>query len=98
MKQECPQPLEGALAVSILAVFFCPASDYRKRHPQPRRWHTKATGDTDNIAKAVLDAGNSTLWLDDRQVAVLHVAKMIAAQGEPPFVEIEVRQLEEEPK
>lgn len=88
---------ESALRVHVLAVFPCPTSDHRKRKPRPRRWHTKR-GDTDNIAKAVLDAGNGILWNDDAQVAVLHVEKVIAAQGEAPFVEIEVTPLTEEPK
>lgn len=30
-------------------------------------------GDIDNLAKAVLDACNGLLWLDDRQVVDLHI-------------------------
>lgn len=84
--------LEEAVRVTVTAVFTCPKSDHRKRSPRPRRWHTKR-GDTDNIAKAVLDAGNGVLWNDDAQVADLHVTKLIGAQGEAPFVEIEVSPL-----
>ena len=85
-----PWGLEVAMHVDILAVFPCPKSDYRKRIPRPRRWHTKSRGDVDNIAKAVLDAGNGVLWKDDCQVANLNVAKLIGAQGEMPFVEVKV--------
>lgn len=85
---------DDPLSVSIVAVFACPTTAHRKR-PVPRRWHTKAQGDADNIAKAVLDAGNGVLWNDDRQVAVLHVCKVIAAQGEAPYVLVTVRRAPE---
>lgn len=88
-------PLSGPLAVAILAVFPCPTSDYRKRDPRGRRWHTKANGDADNIAKACLDAGNGVLWLDDSCVSRLSVEKVVGAQGEVPRVEIVVRCLRE---
>ena len=31
------------------------------------------TGDTDNLAKAIIDSGNGTLWVDDKQVVSLAV-------------------------
>ena len=83
------------LEVVMLAVFPCPTTDHRKREPRPRRWHTKAAGDADNLAKAVLDASNGVLWLDDRQVARLVVEKIVGAQGEAPRVALEVRVLGE---
>jgi Holliday junction resolvase RusA-like endonuclease len=88
-----PFPADAPLEVLVLALFPCPSGDHRKREPRPRRWHTKAQGDADNLAKAVLDAGNGVLWLDDRQVARLVVEKMIGAQGEAPRVELVVRPL-----
>ena len=84
----------GAVQVEIVAVFACPTTDYRKRDPHPRRWHTKANGDAENISKACCDAANGTLWIDDRQVARLHVEKIIGAQGEAPRVEMYVSALE----
>jgi Holliday junction resolvase RusA-like endonuclease len=98
MKLSCAEPLEGPLSVSILAVFPCPKSEYLKRTPRPIRWHTKKNGDVDNIAKAVLDAGNSILWLDDSQVAMLHVGTVIAAQGDAPSVRVEVHTLDGDPQ
>lgn len=89
-----PWPIELPLAVHIIAVFACPASDCKKRVPTPRRWHTKANADADNLAKCVLDAGNGALFFDDRQVARLTVEKRIGAQGEAPRVEVQVAAIE----
>jgi Holliday junction resolvase RusA-like endonuclease len=96
MLKACPAPLDGPLVVLMLAVFACPASDYLKRGIRPRRWHTKANADVENLEKALLDAGNGILWHDDRQVAVLHGAKIIGAQGEPPGVQVTVSALPDE--
>lgn len=80
---------EGPLSVHIVAVFTCPVGDYRKREPTPRRPHAKRP-DAENVAKCVLDAATSILWRDDSQVARLTVEKVIAAQGEAPYVEVTV--------
>lgn len=85
-----------ALRVEIVAVFPLPAGEHRKK-PVRRRWHTKANGDADNLAKAVLDAGNAVLWTDDSLIAELGVRKFVAAQGEQPCVTISVEALEEWP-
>ena len=87
-RHDRPWGFECAMSVDILAVFPCPMSDYRKRKPRERRWHMKARGDADNIAKAVLDAGNGVLWKDDCQVALLNVVKLIGGQGELPYVDV----------
>ena len=94
VKLDRPWGLETAMDVDILAVFPCPKSDYRKRIPRPRRWHTKSRGDVDNIAKSVLDAANGVLWKDDCQVAILNVVKLIGAQGELPYVEVRIKGLD----
>ena len=46
--------------------------------------------DCDNLAKAVLDAGNGVLWSDDAQVVKLQVMKLRAALGEEPCVVVRV--------
>jgi len=83
------KPLDGPLRVSIVAIFSCPRSSYRKREPRSRRWNY-GRPDAENIAKAVLDAGNGTLYNDDAQVVELVVSKLIGAQGEPARVEVAV--------
>jgi len=52
--------------------------------------------DVDKLARAVLDAIDSTgiVYVDDAQVAVLAVGKLYASPGEPPGVHITVRSLE----
>ena len=44
-------------------------------------------GDVDNLAKGILDACKGILWIDDRQVADLHITKNLA---ESPYVELSV--------
>ena len=39
---------------------------------KPTKTTAKNYGDVDNLAKAVLDAGNGILWLDDSQIVELH--------------------------
>ena len=85
----------GPVSLRITALFACPKTDERVKTPRPERW-SKAKKDVDNIAKAVGDAGNGILWLDDRQVVSLIVTKRIAAQGEPARVLVEVEELEGE--
>ncbi len=86
-------PLEGPLQVVIVAVWALPRTKERKTRPLPRQWRAQRP-DADQIAKLVLDAANALLWRDDAQVSRLAVEKWIGAQGEPPFVLIEVWQLE----
>lgn len=91
MRRQWRGTLNGPVSVVILAVFPCPKADHRKRQKPARRWHTGGNGDLDNIAKAVLDAGNQAgIWADDRQVCQLTARKMIAAQDESPFVQVTV--------
>lgn len=79
----------GPVELHVLAVFTCPRSKHRKRDPLPRT--PKSTKpDSENIAKAVMDAANGLLFLDDSQVARLTVVKVVGAQGEAPRVEVTV--------
>lgn len=80
-------PFDGPLFARIIAVFPCPAGA-KKSEAAARRWHAKANADADNIAKAVMDAGNSLLWNDDRVVSRLLVEKVIGARDEAPRVEL----------
>jgi len=80
----------GPCEALVTAVFTCPKSDCRRKEPRKRRRHPKRP-DAENVAKAVLDAGTGVLWADDSQVARLVVEKWIGAQGERPYVQIEVR-------
>lgn len=85
-------PLVGPVVLSVTAYFTCPASQYQRATRRPERWHTKRP-DGDNVLKAVKDAAKGVLWLDDSQVAVASVAKIIAAQGEAPRVVLAIASL-----
>ena len=47
-------------------------------------------GDMDNLAGAVLDAGNGVLWVDDRQIAALSVAWLKPAEHSSEGINVEV--------
>lgn len=84
-----PFPAGVGLTVTVQAVFTRPAGSYSKRTPKGRE--RKITRpDTENVVKAVLDAGTGTLWHDDSQVWRLIAWKEIGAQDEAPFVRLTV--------
>lgn len=87
-----PYPAGTPLSLRVVCLFPCPAGDHRRTRPPGLRWHTKAQGDADNLAKAVMDAGNGVLWPDDRQIAELAVLKLIVPQGQMPRVEVRVEE------
>ena len=95
MRLQCAKPIPAKVPVelSIEVVFRCPVSDYRKRKPREWRWRTKRP-DLDNVIKAIKDAGNGVLWLDDNQIVEIHASKIIAAQGEPPMILLDVVEIE----
>jgi len=81
--------MEGAIGLNVTAYFPCPKSQYRKTNPRLERHHAKRP-DADNIAKSVKDGLNGVLYHDDGQIAELTIKKRIAAQGEPPRLEVEI--------
>lgn len=88
--QGAAPPLVGPVVVEILAVFSCPRSAHRKRAPVGRRWHT-STPDRDNVEKAVMDAAQGILVVNDSQACDGRVLKIVGAQGELARVEVTVR-------
>jgi Holliday junction resolvase RusA-like endonuclease len=86
-------PQGEPLEVLVLVVQPLAKSRHRKTPAkQPRRtWATKGGkggGDWDNFGKPICDAANGILWVDDAQVARGMVEKVVAAQGEPPRLEV----------
>ena len=74
------KPLETDLKITVIA-FFEPAESYSKRKKADClegliRPHKKP--DVDNIAKAVLDALNGLVYVDDKQITDLRVRKRYA--------------------
>ena len=84
--------IEGPLEVDLVFLLQTPghllkkSGGWRKgarQHPIGAR-----DGDTDNLAKAVLDALHGTLYKDDTQVVALKVTKRWAANPHAPGVSI----------
>lgn len=71
------EPLSGPLAAIV--IFYCKRAKTTKR--------TWPRGDVDNYAKALLDAGNGSLYGDDDQIVHLTVSKLYASL-EPPRISI----------
>ena len=77
------------LLVTIAAYFKIPASVSKKRREAMLEDRIRPTKkpDTDNIAKAVLDALNGIAYYDDSQVVTLTVDKLYS---DTPRVEVEI--------
>lgn len=80
----------GPVELRVVAVWRCPKGRERKTSPAPRAWKASRP-DCDNVAKCLMDAANAILFADDAQVVRLIVEKHVAAQGEEPRVEVQVR-------
>ena len=82
--------LEGPLGVRIWCVF--PRSKelakvYKTGEPKYSPgpiWGDRIRVDVDNLAKAILDALNNVIWVDDKQVVRLTVYKTFTALRETP--------------
>lgn len=89
-----PEPLGGAVSVTIAAYFDRPGSHWTKRKgvkPNAPDFHTQKP-DADNLAKAVLDCLTTLgLWRDDAQVSLLTVGRGWTTSGNR--TEIAVQQL-----
>jgi Holliday junction resolvase RusA-like endonuclease len=85
-------PFSGAIEVTIIAVFPVPGSWSQKRRAQALAGTiAKVTKpDIENSAKGVLDALQSVVYCDDRQIVSLSARKIY---GDRPRLEIELRPL-----
>jgi Holliday junction resolvase RusA-like endonuclease len=86
-------PLTGALEVNITIYLPLPKSMPRKKVALALSGDLLPTTrpDCSNYCKAIEDSLNGVAWLDDSQIAVLHVRKKFS---EKPRVEITVEQIE----
>jgi Holliday junction resolvase RusA-like endonuclease len=76
-------PLAGPVALRITATGAVPASWSQKRRAEALAHRVRPTTkpDIDNIAKAIADGGNGVLWIDDKQIVEMVVAKRYGAVG-----------------
>jgi Holliday junction resolvase RusA-like endonuclease len=81
--------LEGALRVTVACFMAVPGSWSKLKQAQALTGAVQHVGrpDLDNLAKAVLDAANGYLWLDDSQIVALNLSK---AYSERPGVRLTV--------
>lgn len=84
--------LEGPLRLSLLFLLHRPQRLIWKTRPMPRLWAT-CKPDFDNAAKAVCDALNGVLWIDDSHICECRVRKMYASGDETPGVVVEIEGL-----
>lgn len=75
------EPLEGPIMVVAIAVFEKPKSHLRARNSETweRALHISKP-DSDNILKAIKDAGNGLIWKDDSQVVPFGPIKIYGAK------------------
>lgn len=87
------KPLEGAVVLYVNAITVPPASWSKDKRQKAldQKIHPTVKPDIDNVAKAVLDAGNGILWLDDKQVASLIAHKRY---GEVSRIAVQVYEYE----
>jgi Holliday junction resolvase RusA-like endonuclease len=82
---------DGPVEIHIRA-FWPAVGPARAKSPRPARWRPSRP-DADNTYKALADCSQGILVADDAQYARVHIEKWVAAQGEAPRVEVEVRPL-----
>jgi Holliday junction resolvase RusA-like endonuclease len=69
------KPLEGPIALEVMATYAWPKSLSAKKRALPgAAWRT-GRPDADNIAKIIGDALNNIAWLDDAQISVASIRK-----------------------
>lgn len=85
--------LTGPAELHVVAVFGVPASWSKTKREAALQWDTYPTvkPDADNIGKAVCDALNGLVWVDDSQVVDCRVKKVY---GREPRLSVTVAELE----
>lgn len=78
------RPMDGPLALEIEAVHAVPPSWSNKRRlaALAGELHPVVKPDFDNVAKAIGDAGNGVVWVDDRQIVRCLSIKRYGARPE----------------
>lgn len=73
-EEEFPKPLEGSVRLAIRFYMPRPKRLIWKTKPMPEI-HSDKRPDIDNLAKSVIDGLNNVAFIDDAQVADLHITK-----------------------
>jgi len=83
-------PHDGPASIHVTLVFPRPASMRWKTRPQPRAPHC-GKPDADNVFKALTDAINGLIVVDDSRIHAATIRKFIAAGDEQPHCEVVIR-------
>jgi len=83
--------LETPIALSVRVVKAIPVGWSKTKRQQAESGTLRPVGkpDLDNYIKAIMDAGNGILWVDDSQVCELHSSKAYGS----PCIEVTVMEL-----
>lgn len=87
-----PKPLEGPLAVMIVAYRSIPKSFSKKKTAAAEvgLLYPTTKPDADNYLKGVKDALKGIMWVDDSQVVDVYTRKRYSSK---PRIEVKIRQL-----
>lgn len=88
------KPFENALCVDLIFHMGIPSSWSKKKRIQAIQGEIRPivrNGDIDNMVKAILDAGNNLLWVDDCIITDLSAKKRYT--GELARVEIKITEV-----
>lgn len=88
-------PHDGPVSIHVTLVFPRPQNMRWKSKPMPRAPHC-CKPDADNVFKALTDAINGLMFVDDSRIHAATIRKYIAAGDEQPHCEVVIR-LEEYP-
>lgn len=84
------EPLETPVAAYVYITYAIPESYSKKRKADCLEGRERPKkNDIDNVCKAILDACNGIVYLDDKQVCDLHATKRF---GDVPMVEVLFRE------
>ena len=86
------EPSTGPIRLTLVVVKARPKRLCRKADPEGRILCIVPV-DLDNVAKAVSDAMNGFVYVDDGQIYELVATKWYAAKGERPRVEVTVEEI-----
>jgi Holliday junction resolvase RusA-like endonuclease len=84
-------PLDTPIALSVRVYKTIPVSWSKAKRQQAESGDLRPVNkpDIDNYIKAVMDAGNGILWVDDSQVCELHSIKVYGS----PRIEVTAMEL-----
>ena len=84
-------PLQGSLAINVYFHMPIPKSlSVKKQNELDGSWHTKATGDIDNLLKSCWDSLEGYAFLNDSQICQVFSAKKYSFS---PRIEISIKKL-----